>query len=122
MLTILRYGLMNAIMLAWIAAGLAGGPWGWAVYLGAALLTTVGDEHSGRTGVVGPRGRPGTTSISTPRSPCWRRAFSLTLAHVAPDSGLWVFSPVWSALALISQPPAPRRAGGRSRGCWSPAG
>jgi alkane 1-monooxygenase len=101
MLTVLRYGLMNLIMLAWIVGVLAGGPWGWAVYVGAALLTTVGDEHSGQdTGIVGPRGQLWYDANLYATLPLLAFGVFLCLGHVAPESGLWLFALVWSALGF----------------------
>ncbi len=114
MLRIARYGTMNLIALAWIAATLAGGAWGWAVYVGAALLTTVGDEASGRDlETLGPGGRLFYDLNLYATLPLVASGVVLTLGHFGPD---WLFAPVWALLGLDL---AAARA---ATGAWSLAG
>lgn len=98
MLRVARYGLMNAIALAWIAAVLAGGAWGWAVYAAAALLTTLGDEASGedRT-LVGPAGRLFYEANLYATLPLIVLGVFLTIGHLGPAA---LYAPVWSSLGF----------------------
>ncbi len=118
MLKTARYGAMNLLMLLWIAAVLAGGMWSWAVYVGAALLTIVGDEHSGEDReVLGPGERSFYDANLYATLPLIALGLFLVLGHVGPASGgLVSFAAFWSALGLDH---AASRA---ATGPWSLAG
>lgn len=98
MLRIARYGLMNAVVVLWIAATLLGGVSGWAVYVFAALLTTVGDEASGQDReMLGPAGRVFYDVNLFATLPLVALGVFLTLGHLGPG---WLFDPVWAAFGL----------------------
>ncbi|MGL4439416.1 MAG: alkane 1-monooxygenase [Bosea sp. (in: a-proteobacteria)] len=101
MLRIARYGTMNLLMLLWIVAILAGGPWAWAVYAGTALLVTVADEHSGDdVDSLGTRGQ-GFYDINLYATlPIIAVATVLMLGLLAPADGIIDFSAIWSALGF----------------------
>jgi fatty acid desaturase len=101
MLKTARYGVMNLLVLGWIAAVLAGGAWGWLLYGFAALLTTVGDEHSGQDmDMLGAGGRAFYDLNLYATLPLLAVGVFLTLGHVAAGQAAAVYGSVWSALGL----------------------
>jgi fatty acid desaturase len=117
MLRIARYGTMNLLMLLWIAAILAGGPWAWAVYVGTILLVTVADEHSGDdVEGFGAGGRAFYDLNLYLTLPIIAVATSLTFALLAPPGGMFDYHGLWSILGFDL---AASRA---ATGPWSVAG
>ena len=118
MLKTARYGTMNLLILLWIASVLAGGLWSWAVYVGTALLTTVGDEHSGDDlKVLGPGGQAFYNANLHATLPLIALGLFVTLGHVGqPVTGIIDHAAIWGVFGLDH---AAARA---ATGPWSLAG